>query len=837
MKRKALIAFVALNVVVVMALAGMFVLSEAYPLRPGGFGYRVQHVAEQWRMRLSGGEAGRAAMALELAERRLGDLAQAEGEEARNAAAVAFDRALGEAVRRVEGQRELGEELAGLLGRAELVLEGLAAGGEDVVVGTLRRQVAGMRESKEEEVIADVPEPVELAEAEPIPFLGQDIEHTEWPLTGGHKEVGCEECHEEGVYAGTAGGCDACHGIPESRLYAEHFAGACEECHLTDSWAAREFDHEGIVDCQSCHEDESPVEHYAQGNDNWWLLTVLSSGQWLPRGGTLLEGRHYDRCADCHTSTVEWEEVAFDHFGFTDCESCHELSGELVGHYEGQCSLCHRTEDWEPLAYEHARVEECRGCHAGDSPGEHYVQAGSYVWYVLWEADSEGWVPRNQMQAIPATCANCHQNTEEWREVEFDHRGYEEGCETCHELEGELAGHYEGACGNCHVVDGWEEVAFDHRGYSDCAECHELEEAHYPDQCSLCHTIDEWETGEFSHAGYASCSSCHEWETPGGHYGGACTKCHTTEEWGEIIYEHKRTDDCRSCHVPEFAHYKGQCSQCHKTSTWKEAIQPHSGLIGCGSCHSVAPGHYVGGCLNCHNTGDWEEVAFDHTNYDDCRVCHEGPEEHYPAQCSACHNTENWANYYVNHIALASCGACHEGPEGHWVGECSVCHSSESWGEIIYEHNVVSDCASCHEAPEEHWPGQCSLCHNMTNWTEVVVDHTVLTDCLSCHPTPYGHWPGQCSSCHGTSSWDEYTFNHDGYDNCKACHSQERPANHDRGQCSKCHNTESWSIPDTPTPTPTPTETPTATPTPIEEAGASEGGEATATPGTDSLAP
>ena len=160
--------------------------------------------------------------------------------------------------------------------------------------------------NRPEEVVTYVAEPMELYEAEPIPFLGQDIDHTIWPLTGGHEGLECEECHQQGVYAGTAGECEDCHGIPESELYAEHFEGECVECHLVDSWEPSEWDHAGIIDCQSCHEEEGPAEHYARTNDNWWLLSMLSDRKAAPKAGSLLDQRHYDRCADCHISTEDW---------------------------------------------------------------------------------------------------------------------------------------------------------------------------------------------------------------------------------------------------------------------------------------------------------------------------------------------------------------------------------------------------------------------------------------------------------------------------------------------------------------------------------------------------
>jgi hypothetical protein len=832
MKKKALIPFIAFNLLIILALAGMFVLSEAYPLHPGDSLYRLQHIAEQWRLRLTAGEPGRALVALDLAERRLDDLAQATGPRHTNAAAVAFDRALDQAAQRVQAcpqpqQAQLQEDLTALLDRAKSVLAGRLPAA-NVALATLQRKVLALQDGYAPgEVIAVPPEPVELSRAEPIPFLGQDIDHTLWPLTGGHDGLDCSDCHQTGIYAGTPDLCQDCHDLPDSDLYPDHFEGDCLDCHLVDSWEPSYFDHAAILDCQSCHQDDSPSDHYARANDTWWLLDILSSRQTVPMQGSLLDQRHYDRCADCHTSTEDWDQIAFDHFGFTDCLSCHLLEGDLASHYPGQCSLCHTTDNWHPLAFEHASVDDCRDCHTKDSPAGHYVRAGSFLWYAAWQAQPSALF---SVQQTPTTCANCHLNTGDWTEVTFDHTGFDD-CEACHLRLDDLLGHYAGPCANCHTIDDWQEVTFDHTGYPDCLDCHALDEAHYPDQCSLCHSIDDWQSIEFGHKGLAACSSCHDWETSSLHYDGPCTTCHTTSDWTEIFYQHSPADDCRACHTVDFDHYRGQCSRCHNTDSWTEALQPHSGLVACGGCHPAPVSHYSGTCANCHaTTSSWQQAGFDHTNYDDCRACHGAPDAHYPAQCSACHNTDSWTNHYVNHSAVASCTPCHQPPDAHWYGDCSLCHDARSWSTIVYTHVAGSDCLWCHQAPSDHYPGQCSLCHSMTSWSGVSVNHALLTDCLSCHLPPAGHWPGQCSSCHGTSSWDDYTFNHDGYTNCKACHSNIRPANHPRGQCSQCHNTSSWSIPDTPTPTPEP-----PTPTPLPPTATPE--ETESEPDTDSPTP
>ena len=120
--KKILILFAALNLILMIALAGLFVLSEIYPLRPGAAFYGVQHTAEQWRLRLASGNVRPAVFALDLAERRLADLASARGEEQMQAALVTFDRALNEAVRR------LGAAPAAVA-PGQHVAEGISAGG------------------------------------------------------------------------------------------------------------------------------------------------------------------------------------------------------------------------------------------------------------------------------------------------------------------------------------------------------------------------------------------------------------------------------------------------------------------------------------------------------------------------------------------------------------------------------------------------------------------------------------------------------------------------------------------------------------------------------------
>lgn len=92
---------------------------------------------------------------------------------------------------------------------------------------------------------------------------GADFDHSQtgFPLTGEHLQAACEDCHEQGAFAGTPQECAACHAEPQ--FHAGLFSAACADCHTTDVWRPARFeqahtfpiDHgeSGWNDCQVCH--------------------------------------------------------------------------------------------------------------------------------------------------------------------------------------------------------------------------------------------------------------------------------------------------------------------------------------------------------------------------------------------------------------------------------------------------------------------------------------------------------------------------------------------------------------------------------------------------------
>ncbi|MBN1179819.1 MAG: hypothetical protein JXD18_11435 [Anaerolineae bacterium] len=654
--KRVVIIFAVVNGLLLAALAGLYVLSETYPFRPGGVFYGVQDTAEQWRLRLTQGTTARADLAIDLAERRLGDLAQAEAQRI-DPAVTAFGDALVQAARYADmaasdDRERVYGRVQTLLTQADLVVTSLAQGNQAKVMA-LSQTIATLRAASSlAELAALVPLENTLVGGATIPFLESEVDHEVYPLTDGHADVACDDCHQDGFYAGTSTECEDCHkpslgNFYASYLYPSHFGGACTDCHDVVGWDMSEFDHVGIVECTSCHQSDIPFSHYVQANnsaEDTRLLVRQSEG-------TALEYAFPDRCETCHPSTEAWDDIDFDHTGFTDCRHCHledtdpDDTYNPVTHYRGQCSRCHTVVDWNDIHFDHTGYTACADCHSDDVPAGH-VYAG--------------------------TCANCHTTTD------------------------------------------WNEIAFNHAGYANCVDCH-TRPNHYHTQCADCHTTTDWSQHTFSHSRLSNCATCHAAQAPAGHYAGQCSSCHSTNQWGDLT--HRDLVDCASCHSMA-SHYPLACSYCHDTVAWCNVNFDHTRADDCTVCHTTPAGHWPGSCSDCHNTYNWRTVEFVHNISSNCLVCHAAPSNHYTVACITCHTTTSWGVVVVNHSSLYDCLACHAQPDGHWPGQCSDCHTTSNWADATFNHAGYTNCKACHaqERPANHARGQCSRCHTTDTW-------------------------------------------------------------------------------------------------------------------------
>jgi hypothetical protein len=287
----------------------------------------------------------------------------------------------------------------------------------------------------------------------PVPFPPGALQEHPFPLDGAHASVACDACHAGGTYKGTAESCAACHPDPHDGVRGSN----CEWCHNTTDFDQVSFDHANAVDCQGCHQQDAPPDHYA--------------GQ----------------CSNCHLDTASWSTVQFNHTGFTDCQSCH-ANDAPPNHYAGQCSNCHTsTTSWPAVQFNHAGFTDCQSCHASDAPANHYA----------------------------GQCSNCHTSTTSWPAVQFNHAGLTD-CRSCHAAAAP-ANHFPGQCSDCHSTATWAGATFSHafplnhgRANGNCQTCHPGNNyASYT--CYTCH--DQGATArehrEEGISDLANCVRCH----------------------------------------------------------------------------------------------------------------------------------------------------------------------------------------------------------------------------------------------------------------------------------------------------------------------------------------
>lgn len=682
---------------------GLLFIAETNPFSAEHAHYPLQLTAENLRTKLTHGKEPQAELALELADRRLANLASAKDPLILESLVDVYQRSLQVVQQRLtdlpaEKQAEWQQRFSNHLLQAEIVALSFDNSYQQLLLSDLDHYT---RELALPNVVENEFSPE--IRAVPVPFLGRTVEHENFELADAHSELECTSCHINGVYANTPTLCGSCHDYREesdryfklasglyfpdnidfTNPYPDHFSGDCDQCHTAVDWEPYQFDHADVVECQSCHLDDLPQAEHVLATRNFlasYYPAFYGTDVPLPTDGS----QHYPGdCNLCHTGVSDWTEIEYQHIGVRDCESCH-LNETPADHYPGACLRCHDdTSDWSIYIFDHTGFTDCLNCHRAEAPYQHYS----------------------------GLCSACH-TTDSWLPAFFNHQGYTD-CRSCHSS----PDHYRSQCSSCHNSSDWFKTTLNHDRFTNCDNCHTAPQAHYPGQCSECHSNQRWNRITFSHATHPDCQSCHDNLLPAAHYSGTCSNCHNTGSWEQALFSHTGQEDCQGCHTAPAQHFPGDCASCHNTNTWLYASFNHTGFYDCQNCHAVPGGHYPVPCVACHNSGAWFDINFDHSGYTDCLSCHIRPEAHFPADCQDCHVTTSWYQTSYTHDTSLACSDCHAAPDGHWQGECSNCHVVTSWDVVHFDHTGYTNCSSCHIRPSGHAHGQCSRCHVTDGWS------------------------------------------------------------------------------------------------------------------------
>jgi hypothetical protein len=652
-------------------------------------------------------------------------------------------------------------------------------------------------------------------------WLGATVNHSappiNFPLTNGHANVPCLNCHVGSNYSlqivATDCGHSGCHLTTwQQTTNPKHSAAAtvfpiatCSTCHNTVSWLTANFDHATTG------------------------FPLTNSHQLAPAGKVTA-------CTDCHVGNNYTFTAAN-----TDCYGCHQTAWNSTPSFGGAvpnhitagfptslCSSCHDTILWTDSTFNHAntgfpltnshqiapagKVTGCDQCHLGNysTLAIQPMDCGNSGCHsTTWQQTNN---PSHSAAGAPfaaANCSTCH-NPTLWTNVVFNHAATGWALTGSHQLApaGKVV-----ACTDCHVGNNYTFTAAN----TDCYGCHQTAwnstpsfggavpnhiTAGFPTSlCSSCHDTILWTDSTFNHANTGFPLTNSHQIAPAGKVTG-CDQCHL----GNYSTLAIQPTDCGNsqCHLTTWQQTNNpvhssagapfvaaNCSTCHNTITWTTAIFDHAstGWALTGS-HQLAPVGKVVACTDCHVGNNYTFTAAN----TDCYGCHQAAWNTTPSfggnvpnhitanfptsLCSTCHDTVLWTDGKFDH---ATTGFPLQGPHmlpprtavtgaiGPMVNACTDCHLGGNYTTGY----PTTDCYSCHQ----------SYFTNAQNYGATVPNHVAAS------------YPTACTACHTTyvtTAWLGAVFNHTYFriphhgSVCADCHII--PTNYATFSCIACHS-------------------------------------------------
>jgi hypothetical protein len=611
-------------------------------------------------------------------------------------------------------------------------------------------------------------------------WLGATVNHAappiNFPLTNGHANVPCLNCHVGGNYSlqivATDCGHSGCHLTTwQQTTNPKHSAAAtvfpiatCSNCHNTVSWLTANFDHATTG------------------------FPLTNSHQMAPAGKV-------NACTDCHTNnnynlTIQPTDCGNSGCHLTTWQQTNNPSHSAAGapFAAANCSTCHNPTLWTNVVFNHAatgwaltgshqlapagKVVACTDCHVGNNYTFTAANTDCYGCHMAaWQSTPSfgGAVPNHITAGFPASlCSSCH-DTILWTDSTFNHAstgfpltnshqiapaGKVTGCDQCHLGNYSTLAIQPNDCGNsgCHLTT-WQQTN---------NPVHSAAGAPFAAaNCSTCHNPTLWTNVVFNHAATGWALTGSHQLAPAGKVV-ACTDCHV----GNNYTFTSANTDCYGCHMaawqstPSFGgavpnHITAGfptslCSQCHDTILWTDSTFNHASTgFPLTNSHQIAPAGKVTGCDQCH-LGNYSTLAIQPT---DCGN-------------SQCHlTTYNGTNNPVHSTAGAPFAAAN----------CSTCHNTITWTTAVFNHSTTGfPLTGSHQLAPAGKVVACADCHTGNNYTAGFPP----MDCgnSGCHlkdwnltPTFGGAVPNHitagfpmplCSTCHDTLLWTDGKFDH-----------------------------------------------------------------------------
>lgn len=283
---------------------------------------------------------------------------------------------------------------------------------------------------------------------------------TNFPLTGRHTTVQCQQCHVNGNYQLVYTNCYPCHTTqfaqPQNPNHVlGNFNHDCVPCHTTTAWLPSTFNHANTVfplagahqavSCNQCHVNN---QYQNLPHTCWDCHSTDFNTTTNPNHQ---QGQFSHDCLQCHTQSA-WQPASFNHASTnfpltgahttTPCVQCHVNGNYQLTYID--CYQCHASDFAIPTNPNHVTLQfshDCTPCHTTTawlpSTFNHDQQ-----YFRIYSGKHQGkWTSCTQCHPSPGqyqtfTCISCHEH----RQTEMDdkHRnvtGYQynsPACYSCH---------------------------------------------------------------------------------------------------------------------------------------------------------------------------------------------------------------------------------------------------------------------------------------------------------------------------------------------------------------------------------------------------------------------
>lgn len=622
---------------------------------------------------------------------------------------------------------------------------------------------------------------------------GFNHSETNFPLTGAHTTLSCQQCHSGG-YQGTPTECFACHeqnynNTSNPNHQALMISTTCDECHSTEpGWSPALYpNHNQIFELIGAHASITNCDDCHQGNYN----TTQNS------------------CIGCHDANYNsTSNPPHQQFNFSeDCLECHNMNGWIPANFDHTfypistehngiaCNECHSEPNY---------MEQCINCHLDDFNEEHNPGDPTDCWACHSTSNWDSNFDHNNTNFpltgahTSLTCQQCHSG---------GYQGTPTECFACHETNynnttnpNHQALMIATTCDDCHSTEpGWSPALYPqhnqvfellgaHANISNCDDCHNGNYTSTPNTCMGCHSANYNGTNNPPHQTF--------------NFSEDCLQCHNMNGWTPATFDH-------NFYPTGSNHLSLNCNECHSESNY----QPQ-----CLSCHldDFNSEHNPGDptdCWTCHSTSNWDS-NFNHNNTNfpltgahiglSCQACHESGYQGTPTECFACHddNYNNTTN--PDHQALilsTNCDECHTTNQG-WSPALFPQHNQVF--ELLGAHASITNCDDCHNGNYVSTPNTCMGCHSTEYNSTNDPPHAILNfsqDCLECHtmngwlpanfnhgffPVSGDHNNVNCNQCHSEPNYQPQ---------CLSCHMDDFLEEHNVGDptdCWNCHDTFDW---------------------------------------------